>query len=68
VNIEALVESLISQGLVKREEVESRINDYAKKATVKLDVDHLGNSVVDLLLQVKDLEKRVAALEGTTVA
>lgn len=59
-----IIKSLIRQGIITQEEYDQKVNEYAKNATVKIDVNNLGDSIVDLLIHVNDLEQRVQKLEG----
>ncbi len=59
-----IIQSLINQGIITQEEYDQKVNEYSKNATVKIDVNNLGDSVVDLLIHVNDLEERVQTLEG----
>jgi len=59
-----IIQSLINQGIITQEEYDQKVNEYSKNATVKIDVNNLGDSIVDLLIHVNDLEQRVQTLEG----
>jgi len=59
-----IIKSLIRQGIITQDEYDQKVSEYSKNATVKIDVNNLGDSVVDLLIHVNDLEQRVQTLEG----
>lgn len=59
-----VIQALINQGEITQEEYDQKVKEYEKNATVKIDVNNLGDSVVDLLIHINDLEQRVTALEG----